>query len=168
MKQFSILFIFLGLFSAACISCNNGGDNGNVPQKTDTTTITIIGIDSPNHSQLLLQANGNPVPDAYKTPICVGKGAKVIWKIDSGSGVDVIAEIARKEIDRKAESLLEKEPVPDKTSGTWSASVKDNAQDCASYRYKIMWRAKGDTMLKVFDPVIAIRPSKDTTTCGCK
>jgi hypothetical protein len=115
--------------------------------------IDIVRSDGDN---LELEVNGRPNNGNSQAE----RGWRVHWKVDPNSDVEYIEDIKIKHIGGSSDIFSSDQPAPQNANRThWKATVNAGARDYEVYVYKIVWRKKGEHQSRIFDPIIAIKPT---------
>ena len=115
--------------------------------------IDIVGSSGDN---LLLEVNGHSNNGNSQAE----RGWRVHWKVHPLSDVELIEDIKIKHIGGSSDIFSDNPPTQQNPNGThWKATVNAGARDYEVYVYKIVWRKKGENHSRVFDPIIAIKPT---------
>jgi hypothetical protein len=119
--------------------------------------IDISGIDtSTSDLKLILTEYGHPNNGHSH----VDKGDQVHWKVKNGSGVASIQDIIRKPIYGSTDifSLDAPKPQDGNQKKHWKGTVDENVAELSIYIYSITWVKEGESVSRVFDPIISIKP----------
>lgn len=124
------------------------------------TAIKITGIDTTGHN-LLLSVGGHTINLPASTPIPVPAGHDIVWNLPDVMQVQALKGIADKGNGQGVSGREFFEELPaatDASNKKWKAKIKPGLPAGTKYYYNILWQAPGDTTVRVFDPVISIRP----------
>lgn len=121
--------------------------------------IHIIGIDPANENNLLLEVDSRPNPGKS----FVKRNEQVQWEIKGTLEVEAIEGITMKTISGNDNIFRLNPPKPDAgDKKKWKAKVDSNAPDWSDYIYNIVWKKRGESNTRTFDPILSIRPIKVT------
>ncbi len=116
--------------------------------------IDIIGNSG---NDLKLEVNGHP-NNGYSE---AKQNWPVQWEIQDGSGVASIEAISMKSCTGNTNIFPSHQPPrslgPDKKR--WGAIVRPDAPIDGKYQYNIHWKKVGEETPRIYDPIIAIKPT---------
>ncbi len=89
----------------------------------------------------------------------------VEWRVQDGSGVAYIADIDMKSIIGNTNIFPQNHPprAVGPTKKRWKSIIRSDAPEDSEYHYNIHWVKEGETEPRIFDPIIAIRPTTVST-----